>query len=464
MTTPSNLLFVDFGGGIDAVRLTAGLSHACIIVSNGSVMCWGEGHYGALGYGNTNNVGDTEFPGSAGLVSVPGPIRVITAGGYHTCALKSDNTSLSCWGNNDNGELGYGNTRTIGDDESPAAAGFVQWQALSATPTMTVSSSATPTFTASTTSSVSATQYATVSSTASKTSAASPTSSRSSTVSSSATLTASSTASSAASSQSTLTAVALQIAQVAAGGYHTCILTNNGSVMCWGSNSNGQLGYGHNNSIGDNELPRTAGFVSAGPVSLTMLAAGTSHMCALALNGSVACWGYNAAGELGYGHTNHIGDNELPSSAGYIQLPRGIFVVQIVAGASHTCALASNGSVACWGSNANGELGYGHTNKIGDDEFPSSAGFVRLGVAVTQLGSGTLAYHTCALLVNGSAICWGSNADGALGYGHTNDVGDNEYPSFSGFVKAGVTFASMRAGEHFTCGVTVNGSVKYVSH
>jgi alpha-tubulin suppressor-like RCC1 family protein len=178
----------------------------------------------------------------------------------------------------------------------------------------------------------------------------------------------------------------------------------------------------------------------------------------------VLCWGLNDYGQLGYGHTNVIGNNELPASAGYVQMPGGIPVSQVVAGIFHTCALTSNGSVLCWGYNSGGELGLGHVNDIGDNELPSTAGFIKLGVGVIakRLGSGPNAHHTCALVAQGSAICWGNNDAGQLGYGHWNYIGDNEYPSAAGFVNASATFSDIRCGYLHTCGLYTNGSVKCV--
>jgi alpha-tubulin suppressor-like RCC1 family protein len=257
-------------------------------------------------------------------------------------------------------------------------------------------------------------------------------------------------------------AAALQIADVVAGEEHTCILTVNGLTLCWGLNADGQLGYGHNNSIGDAQLPFTAGFVDTGVVPMAMLAAGYGHTCALAENASVMCWGLNSFGQLGYGHRDNIGDNELPLSAGYVQLPGGVPAMQIVAGLYHSCALSSNGSVACWGRNYHGQLGIGTGIDIGNNELPSSGEFVKVDVPIIRLGTGAHAYHTCGLIANGSAICWGYNIHGQLGYGHTNSIGNDEYPASAGFMSAGllVSFSDIRCGFYHTCGLYTNGSVK----
>jgi len=105
---------------------------------------------------------------------------------------------------------------------------------------------------------------------------------------------------------------------------------------------------------------------------------------------------------------------------------------QVAAGAYHTCALLTNGSVRCWGRNTYGPLGYGNTITIGDDEAPKSAGDVKVGGAVTQIAAGS--DHTCALLTNGNVRCWGDGSYAPHGYGNTNDIGDNETPASVGDV------------------------------
>lgn len=86
------------------------------------------------------------------------------------------------------------------------------------------------------------------------------------------------------------------------------------------------------------------------------------------------CWGRNGWGELGLGHRTLIGDDELPSSSGFAAL--GDTASEIFVGRAHTCAYLDNGSLRCWGANSFGELGLGHQEFIGDDELPSSAAYV----------------------------------------------------------------------------------------
>jgi alpha-tubulin suppressor-like RCC1 family protein len=207
-----------------------------------------------------------------------------------------------------------------------------------------------------------------------------------------------------------------------------CALTA-GGVRCWGFNEYGQLGYGHTNNIGDNETPASVGYVNLGGTAV-QLGAGAEHTCARLEDGRVKCWGRNGDGQLGYGHDFDIGDNETPASAGYVDV--GGPVLQLAAGARHTCALLSGGRVRCWGRNVDGQLGYGFGSYIGDDETPASAGDVDVGGVVVQLSAGS--YHTCAQLDTGRVRCWGRNTSGELGYGHTNPIGTFEPAMVAGDV------------------------------
>lgn len=103
--------------------VATGESHTCAILESGSIMCWGNGYYGVLGYGNTTNIGDNEIP--EGLVDIGGPAKIIVAGYSHTCALREDD-EVVCWGRSNFGQLGYGSPSDIGDDELPVDVGTVQ--------------------------------------------------------------------------------------------------------------------------------------------------------------------------------------------------------------------------------------------------------------------------------------------------------------------------------------------------
>jgi alpha-tubulin suppressor-like RCC1 family protein len=224
---------------------------------------------------------------------------------------------------------------------------------------------------------------------------------------------------------------------VTVGGRHACANTQVAvRGVCWGANESGQLGIGSTEPVGDDELPEAAWVLSSGggggEVEIWVSAAGDSHTCGLRYDRATdvavnLCWGANADGQLGRGHTDMIGDDEPVDLEGGIDVPVG----RLAAGAFHTCVLNAEG-VYCWGRNDFGQLGYGHTDTIGDDELPGTVGPVPLGGNAIEIAAG--AFHTCALLDTGAVRCWGRNDAGQLGYGHMRTIGDDETPASAGDV------------------------------
>ncbi|NBD08970.1 RCC1 domain-containing protein [Corallococcus silvisoli] len=241
---------------------------------------------------------------------------------------------------------------------------------------------------------------------------------------------------------------------IQAGERHTCVLFDNANVRCWGLNASGQLGYEHTLDIGDNEHPYTAGNVNL-VGNATQVVTGRGHTCALLEGGFVRCWGGNTHGQLGYGHTANIGDGEPVASEGYVGL--GGRAVKLAAGAEHTCAVLNTGKVRCWGANSQGQLGYGHTQDVGDNEWVWSAGDVDVGGPVQDLTAG--ASHTCALLTTGKVRCWGQGEFGQLGYGNAATIGDNETPATAGDVDVGGPVLQLSAGKAHTCALLSTGRV-----
>jgi alpha-tubulin suppressor-like RCC1 family protein len=217
---------------------------------------------------------------------------------------------------------------------------------------------------------------------------------------------------------------------IAAGWYHTCAVLPLGNVRCFGIAADGRLGYANPEDIGDDEAPSSAGDVDIGG-AVSALSVGPSHTCACLENGAVRCWGENESYRLGYPDLATIGDDETPASAGDIDL--GAPARQVVVGGYHSCALLDGGAVRCWGQGSGGRLGYGNSNDIGDDERPRDVGDIDLGGQAVQLTAGLL--HTCALLTTGNVRCWGRGQTGALGYGNIDDIGDDETPASAGDVK-----------------------------
>ena len=356
-------------GTARVAAIAVGGAHACALSDQGEVACWGANDSGQLGYAHPWNIGDDEPAADAGLVDVGGTVVALVAGERHTCALL-DTNRIRCWGFGEELALGRGNghPQTIGDDETPAEVGD-------------------------------AIVYASA-----------------------------------------------PFEALAAGDHHSCTLTTAGRVKCWGTSPVGALGYGY--------ATRTGGWLGEVPLGETpaiAIEAGCDHTCALFQGGAVRCWGQAPA--LGYGGSEDIGDDEAPTDVGVLDL--GEPIVQLAAGHRHTCALTAQGAVRCWGMGGFGALGTGSTYSA---PFAAEAAVVPVGEVVTRIAAGHR--HTCALTVSGAVRCWGDGAHGALGYGNTLTVGDDEPPAQAGAVQLGESAVQIDAGDGFTCALLQSGAVR----
>ncbi|MGB0628952.1 MAG: hypothetical protein ACPGN8_06730, partial [Candidatus Thalassarchaeaceae archaeon] len=200
------------------------------------------------------------------------------------------------------------------------------------------------------------------------------------------------------------------------GDYHSCVITDYGSIECWGKNTHGQLGDGTTT----NRLMPTP-TQSLGNYTATAVAAGGSHTCAILNDGSVICWGSGSFGGT-------------PANATQISL--GASAVSISAGPSQTCAILDNGTISCWSTDASPALvplGTGHS-----------------AVAVSTGG------HSCAILDDGTVSCWGDNFYGQLGDGTTTD---RNTPTPTASLGQGRTAVAISAGGEHTCAVLDNGGL-----
>jgi alpha-tubulin suppressor-like RCC1 family protein len=256
------------------------------------------------------------------------------------------------------------------------------------------------------------------------------------------------------------------VEQLSAGYQHTCALLARGAVRCWGAGNQGALGYGNRDRIGDDESPASKGDVALdgleGPV--LQVAAGANYTCVLIEGGSVRCWGRGyipaAAISLSDGTFDRYDDSLPVSGEGVPSGPIDVGgeVIQLAAGASHTCALLKGGAVRCWGSGANGRLGYEDDSDVGDDESPASVGDVAVGGTVRQVAAG--ASQTCAVLDSGALRCWGYGFDGRLGYGNRENIGDDETPASAGDVPVGGAVRSVLLQGSLTCALLETGDVR----
>jgi alpha-tubulin suppressor-like RCC1 family protein len=295
---------VNLGGR--AVSLALGDYYSCALLSTGGVQCWGYNPDGRLGDGtNANKTSPTWVFGlSSGAVYV-------STGNTHTCAVTSAGAA-KCWGLNSSGQLGNGNKTSsnkpvtamntgavsvgLGSDQSCAvtsAGGLKCWglNQYGALGNGTTTDSSVP-----------------------------------------------------------VDVIGLPgaIAFVKGGYRQTCSLTTSGLAYCWGYNNAGQLG---NNTLANTSVPKQVSNVTG----LTALSERDGHVCVINSSGGDMCWGYNQYGALG--------DNTTAQKLVATQvsgLTSG--VVAVAAGYRHSCALLSSGSLKCWGYNNAGQLGNNTTN------------------------------------------------------------------------------------------------------
>ena len=332
--------------------------------------CWGGNNYGQLGLGDTNDRGDGANEMGANLPNVDlgagWTVVQVAVGGFHTCARLEDGAAraLKCWGSNSAGKLGLDDANDRGD------GGGEMGDSLPAVELGTGRS-----------------------------------------------------------------AVALAL-----GDRHSCAVLDDASVKCWGHNDNGQLGLGDTTARGDQggEMGDSLPSVDLGPGrTAVQLAVGGYHTCALLDDASVKCWGWNSGGYLGLGDTNDRGDgaNEMGTNLPSVDLGAGWTVIEVAAGYDQTCARLEHGAaraLKCWGLNGYGQLGRGNTNTWGDGgrevdgggEMGHSLPSVQFGTGRWAIALALGCYHSCAWLDDASVKCWGSNRFGRLGLGDANDRGE----------------------------------------
>ena len=222
------------------------------------------------------------------------------------------------------------------------------------------------------------------------------------------------------------------ISQVAVGSAHGCAVTKAGAAKCWGLGTSGQLG---DEDLMSHSTPQNVFGLSSGVVAIT---AGDTHTCALLSSGLVNCWGQNNRGQMGL--------NQAPVSGLYSTKPREISasslanVAFIVAGKEHTCAIDGSGILKCWGANAYGQIGIGHTSDV------TTPYALNLAENVLKVAAGV--DHTCAMMASGTVKCWGRNDAGQLGLGNTTNYGTAQTVSSISSV------IDIAAGKKHTCALT----------
>ncbi|MFZ6026487.1 MAG: RCC1 repeat-containing protein [Chloroflexota bacterium] len=354
---------VGLSGGVK--QLAVGGFHACALLEDGGIKCWGYNFHGQLGDGTSGETADRWTP--VDVVDAAGArltgFRAIALGKYHACALTSANR-LQCWGYNMDGQVGDGTSGREADRHTPVDVpgltdvravalgerhscallnagsvkcwgggyegqlGFIpeNWQTSIPTDVPGLTSG---------------------------------------------------------------------VSQIVAGVYHSCAILSNAALQCWGNNYAGQVG---NGSMADQYSPQP---VVGAESAVSQVSGGDSHTCAV-IDQQVSCWGSNLFGQVGNGQTGLYAPTQ----------PTGLDgrAIAVASGAYHSCAILEGGSVKCWGRNTFGQLGDG-TN----EQRLTAVDVVGLDVPAVAVTAG--GNHSCVLLADNRVMCWGLNGYGQLGNG-----------------------------------------------
>jgi alpha-tubulin suppressor-like RCC1 family protein len=466
----------------DAVAISAGSGsdHTCALRAGGAVVCWGSNSFGQLGNGTTTNAINPA------AVSDLSDVVAISAGNLHTCALKSD-ASAFCWGNNATGQLGDTASIAGGDGLEgavvtantsvpskvlatklwnfvPNPPGSVPTGTVTVPPATTTTIVCTDTPTALVTPTAITDGVGNFSVTGFLRGVANTAYSYLATGIGGTTtnivwtwgdgsansngasvdkvwnkpgfynLSLGATIGGAAATGGRQVAMAGEPVSASKSFRHTCALKPDGTVACWGSNFAGQLGNSTTTASNFSGTETVTGLT--GVIALTT---GSGHSCALKTDGSVACWGNNNKNQLGDGTA--VGKT-LPTAVTNLAS-----VTAIAAGKDHTCAIKSNagGAVVCWGLNDNGQLGDGtQTNS------PTPKNAIGLLANVLAISAGD--NHTCALASSGQVKCFGSNVRRQMGIGNATPTLLNTVPGLTNVV-------AISAGAEHTCALKADHTV-----
>jgi alpha-tubulin suppressor-like RCC1 family protein len=345
------LVAIDFGGGRTATAIAVGSEHSCALLDNSAVKCWGRNQYGQLGYGDTDSRGDSVSEMGDALLAIDfgtgRTARAIAAGKNFTCALL-DNFAVTCWGANSGGQLGLGDTT---ERMSPTALPAIDFG-------------------------------------------------------------------------SGRTARALS-----AGDDHVCAILGDGALVCWGGAGNGRLGSGGTSNIGDgtNEMGTKLAAVSLGSSSTAIaVSAGQAHTCVVFTSTEVKCFGNGGSGRLGVGNQNDLGDSpsEMGTALPAINLGTGRTALAVSAGAEHTCALLDNAALKCWGSGDSGRRGSSNMSNVG-----GSSGDMAALVAV-NLGTDTTIIIATEPTAPRSVVGVAGNTQASVSWGAPTSDGGSDITDY----------------------------------
>lgn len=254
------------------------------------------------------------------------------------------------------------------------------------------------------------------------------------------------------------------VTKIAVGNYHSCAVDFAGLAYCWGSNNHGQLGDGRGGYTAPGSTDPVAvdtGGALAGK-TLVDIAVGEQHTCALDSAGLAYCWGWNEGGPLGIGEFGGLsyGDKLTPVPVVTTGALAGRQLTSLALGLYHSCALDSSGALYCWGGDMYGQVGSGKEGGlVGGPNFAEPIKVSDTGaLAGKRLARIAAGGHTtCAIDDTSAAYCWGWNGQGQLGRGTSAEFSGTPQPV--AFPPGTPPTATITVGFQHTCALTSTAQV-----
>ena len=344
----------------------AGRAFSCGLSTDGIGYCWGDNTHGKLGIESTDQpIQPVRLAPGPQRETLP-PLAALEAGFHHTCARTADR-GLFCWGHNEFGQVGVGSMATQFDHPKELS-------------------------------------------------------------------------------------VEAPVQAISVGAAHSCLLTTDGEVRCWGSNSCGQLGSPRPPGSICRRTRFTPGANTPTAIdsneTFATVSSGIAHTCGLTTDGEILCWGRAVEGQLGNGAMNGVTpDPDGTSQVAYAQ-PQPLELMEpnvgpqtdrvptppfqdVAAAGFHTCAIDKAGDLWCWGDNSEFGQAGPYCEYDGDDPDPaeqcakpSLVPFDAEPVALYRGGTS----HMCLATAMGEAYCWGRGELGHLGDGNGGSGYGSETP------------------------------------
>jgi alpha-tubulin suppressor-like RCC1 family protein len=375
-------------------QVSAGSNHTCGLTTDDRAYCWGNNDLGQLGDGTTTL--------SRRPVAVAGGLsfRQVSAGAAHTCGITLDNLAY-CWGNNSVGQLG--DRTTTGRLTPIPVSGGLRFRQVKSGGSHTCGV---------TTGNLAYCWGSNFHGQLGKGTSAGPKTCIGFV---------------ACSTKPVAVVGGLRFRQVSAGDVgisgHTCGVTTDNLVYCWGASFHGQLGNGTSTGpetcFGDPCSTRPVAVVGGLRFRQVSVGGGGrgggegAHTCGVTMDNRAHCWGLNQFGQLGIGTNTgpeHCGSANLPCSSRPVLVGDGRRFLRVSAGGGHTCAVNSFDVAFCWGDNFEGQIGDNTTTERHTPVRVTGA----LRFRQVSEGKGD---HTCGVTTGNLAYCWGDNRSGQLGIG-----------------------------------------------